>query len=152
MEYNWNIGQGTFADAPAIARFQVEMAEESEGTTLDYALVLRGVTEGLKDALKGTYFVARNEQGEAIASLLVTREWSDWRCAWYWWIQSVYVSQSYRRKGVYRAMYEAVKNAAKEAGAPCVRLYVDRTNTQGLATYQALGMTESHYLFYEEDL
>lgn len=152
MEYNWNIGQGTFADAPAIARFQVEMAEESEGTTLDYALVLRGVTEGLKDTLKGTYFVARNEQGEAIASLLVTREWSDWRCAWYWWIQSVYVSQSYRRKGVYRAMYEAVKNAAKEAGAPCVRLYVDRTNSQGLATYQALGMTESHYLFYEEDL
>lgn len=152
MEYNWNIGQGTLADAPAIARFQVEMAAESEGTELDYALVLRGVSEGLKDKEKGTYFVARNEQGEAIASLLVTREWSDWRCAWYWWIQSVYVRPEYRRKGVYKAMYETVKASAKEVGAPCVRLYVDRTNTQGLATYQALGMTESHYLFYEEDL
>lgn len=152
MEYNWNIGQGTLTDAPAIARFQVEMAAESEGTELDYALVLRGVSEGLQDKEKGTYFVARNEQGKAIASLLVTREWSDWRCAWYWWIQSVYVRPEYRRKGVYKAMYETVKASAKEAGSPCVRLYVDRTNTQGLATYQALGMTESHYLFYEEDL
>ncbi len=149
---NWKIGQGILSDAPAIAQFQVDMAAESEGTVLDYDLVLRGVTEGLKDENKGIYFVARNDAGEAIASLLVTKEWSDWRCAWYWWIQSVFVKAEYRRKGVYRAMYEHVKAEARKAGSPCVRLYVDRTNKQGLSTYQALGMTESHYLLYEEDI
>ncbi len=152
MSNNWKIQQANLQDASAIAKFQVQMADESEGTVLDYELVLRGVTEGLKDAAKGTYLVARNENDEAIASLLITKEWSDWRCGWYWWIQSVYVCPDYRRKGVYRAMYAKVKELAKADNSPCVRLYVDRTNERGLSTYQSLGMKESHYLFYEEDL
>mgnify|MGYP003308331664 CR=1 FL=1 len=148
---NWIVETANLSDAEAIAQFQVDMASESEGTLLDYELVLRGVREGLADANKGTYFVARNEAGQAIASLLVTREWSDWRCQWYWWIQSVFVKAEYRRQGVYRAMYETVRSQAIAAGSPCLRLYVDRTNTQGLSTYKALGMHESHYLFYEEE-
>lgn len=91
-------------------------------------------------------------EGNALGSLLITREWSDWHCTWYWWIQSVYVRPEYRRQGVYRALYSKVKELALEAGSSCVRLYVDRTNQRGLATYQALGMHESHYLLYEEDL
>lgn len=152
MSQNWIIEQAKLQDAASIARFQVQMADESEGLALDYDLVYRGVTEGLKDAAKGTYLVARNDQGEAFASLLITKEWSDWRCGWYWWIQSVYVSPEYRRQGVYRAMYAKVKELAKEDHSPTVRLYVDRTNQRGLSTYQSLGMKESHYLFYEEDL
>lgn len=149
---NWKIEKGELRDAAQIAKFQVAMADESEGTVLDYELVLRGVTEGLKDPAKGIYLVARNENDEAVASLLITKEWSDWRCGWYWWIQSVYVTPEYRRKGVYRAMYAKVKSFAKEDGSTCVRLYVDRTNQRGLSTYQALGMSESHYLFYEEEI
>lgn len=152
MNHNWIIERAVPADASAIAGFQVAMAAESEGTCLDGELVLRGVSEGLADDAKGTYYVARNEDGEAIGSLLITREWSDWRCAWYWWIQSVYVRPEYRRMGVYRSLYAKVKKDAEQAGTPCVRLYVDRTNKQGLATYQALGMTESHYLLYEEEI
>lgn len=149
---NWIITKAEPKDAEAIARFQVDMASESENTILDYDLVLRGVTEGMKDEAKGTYLVGRNEAGEAISSLLITREWSDWRCAWYWWIQSVYVRPEYRRQGVYRAMYAKVKQLAKADGSTCVRLYVDRTNQRGLSTYQSLGMSESHYLLYEEEI
>ena len=152
MEQQWIIRRATEADNQTIADFQVAMAAESEGLQLDAARVLRGVTEGLADEAKGTYFVAQNDRGEVVGSLLVTREWSDWRCAWYWWIQSVYVRPAYRRRGVYRALYAFVKAEAHQAGSPCVKLYVDRSNLQGLATYQALGMTESHYLLYEEDL
>lgn len=98
-----------------IARFQVEMATESEGTALNYELVLRGVTEGIKDESKGTYLVARkNDDNEIVGSLLITREWSDWRCTWYWLIQSVYVRPEYRRQGVYSEMYDNVKKLARE--------------------------------------
>lgn len=146
------IEQANISDASAIAQFQMDMAAESEGTTLNREVVLRGVTEGLKDEAKGIYLIARNEEGQPVASLLLTREWSDWNCAWYWWIQSVYVRPEYRRQGIYRSMYAKVKEMAKEANVSCVRLYVDKTNKLGLSTYQALGMQESHYLLYEETI
>lgn len=146
------IEQANISDASAIAQFQMDMAAESEGTTLNREVVLRGVTEGLKDEAKGIYLIARNEEGQPVASLLLTREWSDWNCAWYWWIQSVYVRPEYRRQGIYRSMYAKVKEMAKEANVSCVRLYVDKTNKLGLSTYQALGMQESHYLLYEENI
>lgn len=150
MNTNWTIDKATANDASAIAHFQVDMAAESEDALLNYETVFRGVSEGLKDQNKCLYLVAHNEDGLAIASLMLTREWSDWNCAWYWWIQSVYVSPDYRRKGVYRSMYNKVKDMAKKANVNCVRLYVDRTNTKGLSTYKSVGMAESHYLLYEE--
>lgn len=146
------IEQANIQDASAIAQFQVDMAAESEGTALDREVVLRGVTEGLKDEAKGIYLVARNDEGLPVASLMLTREWSDWNCAWYWWIQSVYVQPEYRQQGIYRSMYAKVKEMAKEANVSSVRLYVDKTNQRGLSTYQALGMQESHYLLYEETI
>ena len=78
------IEQANISDASAITQFQVDMAAESEGTTLNREGVLKGVTEGLKDKTKGIYLVARNDEGQPIASLMLTREWSDWNCAWYW--------------------------------------------------------------------
>jgi len=152
MCMKWIVEKAGLHDAESIAQFQVDMAAESEGTVLSKEIVLKGVTEGLKDEAKGTYIVARNQQGKAVASLLLTREWSDWNCAWYWWIQSVFVSPEYRRKGVYRSMYEKVKEMAKKVGVSCIRLYVDKTNKKGLATYNSLGMKESHYLLYEENI
>lgn len=146
------IEQASLEYTESITQFQVEMAAESEGTTLNKDVVHRGVTEGLKDDAKGIYIVARNNEGNAVASLMITREWSDWNCAWYWWIQSVYVRPDFRRQGIYRSMYAKVKEMAKEANVSCVRLYVDKTNQRGLSTYKALGMKESHYLLCEETI
>ena len=146
------IERANIQDAEAITQFQVDMAAESEGTALDREVGLRGVTEGLKDEAKGIYLVARNDEGKPVASLMLTCEWSDWNCAWYWWIQSVYVQPEYRRQGIYRSMYAKLKEMAKEANVSSVRLYVDKTNQRGLSTYQALGMQESHYLLYEETI
>lgn len=148
----WKVERANLEDANTIAQFQLDMAQESEGTILDKSLVVKGVSEGLKDENKGIYYVVKSEDETIIGSLFLTREWSDWRCAWYWWIQSVYVRPEFRRKGAYRSLYEQVKKEAISSNVSCVRLYVDRTNQQGLATYNALGMKESHYLLYEEDL
>ena len=134
--------------AEDIARFQVEMAMESEGLALDYECVRRGVEAVFADEAKGRYVVAQRD-GRVVGCLMITREWSDWRSSWYWWIQSVYVSPSYRGRGVYRAMYHYVLSQAKSEGVSQVRLYVDRENTAAQAVYQKLGMAECHYLLYE---
>ena len=146
-----NISVGTAADIELIAQFQVDMALESEGTTLDHERVLKGVTAAMEDQYKGTYIVAKTAD-KAVGSLMLTREWSDWTNRWYWWIQSVYVTPDYRGKGIYKAMYAKVKELAKEAGITQIRLYVDKTNYRAQQVYQKLGMSETHYLMYEEEI
>lgn len=139
-------------DVSQIALFQVDMAKESEDLDLDYNTVWSGVLAVFEDVEKGSYLVARSNDGELIASLLLTREWSDWRAKYYWWIQSVYVVPEWRRKGVYRAMYQTVKFLAADADVNTVRLYCDSENIAGQSTYTALGMQKSHYQFFEDEI
>lgn len=142
------ISIGTYNDIEAITGFQTAMALESEGAALDSERVHNGVTAVMEDGSKGIYLVARTE-GSPVASLMITREWSDWNNDWYWWIQSVYVMPEYRGKGIFRAMYTKVIEMAKEQNITQVRLYVDRHNTNAQKVYQKLGMEECHYLMYE---
>jgi ribosomal protein S18 acetylase RimI-like enzyme len=124
---------------------------ESEGCMLDKVKVTQGVTAAMLDESKGIYWVAKFEE-QTIGSLMLTREWSDWNNEWYWWIQSVYVIPEFRRQGVYKALYQRVKEAAKENNVSQIRLYVDKTNHSAQKAYQNLGMHASHYLMYEEIL
>jgi GNAT superfamily N-acetyltransferase len=137
--------------APAIARFQVDMAMESEGYALDYGRTLKGVESVLQDDNKGRYVLAFIDS-KPVASLMITREWSDWNCCWYLWIQSVYVSPDYRKKGIFMAMYEEVLKLAKSEGVSQVRLYVDKDNKKAQTVYQKAGMSECHYLMYEVEV
>ncbi len=148
---NYDITTGKTEDIQDIAQFQVDMAQESEGTTLNIQTVIPGVTAAVNDPQKGTYIIARAD-GKPIGSLMLTREWSDWTNRWYWWIQSVYVRPEYRGKGAYRAMYAKIKEMAGEAGVTQIRLYVDKTNYRAQEVYKKLGMDECHYLMYEEVL
>ena len=145
------ITRGAVCDIESIVQFQADMAMESEGCILDKEKVTNGVTAAMLDDSKGIYWVAKFE-GKAIGSLMLTREWSDWNNGWYWWIQSVYVIPEFRRKGVYKAMYQNVKDAAKANNVSQIRLYVDKTNVSAQKVYQNLGMQESHYLMFEENL
>ena len=148
----WTVTEATEEDAATIADFQLMMAKESEGTELEKETVLKGVKAVLEDSSKGFYLVARDSEGQAIGSMLSTKEWSDWRATWYWWIQSVFVDPAYRRQGVYSAIYATIKEMAQREGVATLRLYVDRDNETAKRTYQKNGMEESHYLLYEEDL
>ena len=150
-ELHIEIGPHDLSYASSIARFQVDMAMESEGYALDYKRTLKGVEAVLQDEDKGRYVLAVIE-GKPIASLMLTREWSDWNCCWYLWIQSVYVSPDYRKNGIYKAMYEEVMRLAKSEGISQVRLYVDKDNKKAQTVYQKVGMSECHYLMYEVEL
>lgn len=145
------ITKGQTEDIEVIAQFQVDMAMESEGTLLDIETVTKGVTAAINDGNKGCYYIARVD-GEAVGSLMLTREWSDWNNGWYWWIQSVYVAPEYRRQGIYKSMYQTVCEDAMQQNVAQIRLYVDKTNIRGQKVYASLGMQESHYLIYEKTL
>ncbi|KAL3157679.1 hypothetical protein ABBQ32_012116 [Trebouxia sp. C0010 RCD-2024] len=73
-------------------------------------------------------------QGEVVAALMITYEWSDWRNCQLWWIQSVYVHPDHRRKGFFRQLYKYVRQAAEQAQAGGLRLYADTTNEKAHAT------------------
>ena len=147
---NITVRRAALEDAPTIVRFQMSMALETEGKTLDESTLAVGVRAVFKAPDNGFYLVA--EIGETVVgSLLITYEWSDWRNAPFWWIQSVFVDAEYRRRGVYTAMHNRAVRMATESGACGVRLYVERTNLTAQKTYAGLGMSQSHYDLYEID-
>lgn len=144
------IGYAKAEDARIICDFNVAMALETEGKALDRDVVFSGVQRLIANPSYGFYVVARDGD-QVAASLMVTTEWSDWRDGIFWWIQSVYVSPDYRRRGIYRKMYDFVRGAASKNPDICgFRLYVDGDNKGAQKTYADLGMSETDYRLYEE--
>ena len=137
--------------APALARFNHAMALETEDLELDFERLEQGVRAVLEDPAKGFYTVAERD-GQVIGQLLITYEWSDWRNGVFWWVQSVYVAPDHRGQGVYRQIYEAILNQAKQRDDVCgVRLYVEHNNEKAKLTYSRLGMGATEYEMWEDD-
>lgn len=139
------------ADLAALVAWNAAMAWETEQKKLDPDVLARGVRGVFDQSQRGFYLLAERD-GEAVGSLLVTREWSDWRSGDFWWVQSVYVVPAARRGGVFRALYADVEQRARVAGAVGLRLYVETGNQQAQATYEGLGMQRCHYFMYEMPL
>lgn len=139
-------------DLEALVHGNAEMARESEGKKLDVATLRAGVAALLADAGKGRYFVAEAD-GQFAGQLMITYEWSDWRCGWFWWIQSVYVAHAARGQGVYRRLHEHVAALARQAGDVVgLRLYVEENNHRAQRVYQRCGMAPAHYHVMEQPL
>ncbi len=139
-------------DTDALIEFNHAMAFETEGKMLDRDVLRPGVEAVFSDHTKGFYVVATAED-TIVGGLMVTYEWSDWRNAWFWWIQSVFIKPEARGQHLYSRMYEFVKERASAAGNVCgFRLYVESDNDHARKVYDAVGMHESHYLMYEEDV
>ena len=137
-------------DAAALVEFNQAMALETEGKTLDSQTLQSGVKSVFEDEKKGFYVVAE-ENEKIVGGLMVTFEWSDWRNGWFWWIQSVYILPDARGRGIYRLLYDFVREAARAKENVCgFRLYVEKENTRAQKVYEKLGMEETYYLMYEE--
>jgi ribosomal protein S18 acetylase RimI-like enzyme len=143
------VAKATIHDAPQITRFQLAMALETENIKLDPEITSEGVLAVFRDPSKGTYYKAL--AGDLLAaSMLTTPEWSDWRNRTILWIQSVYVMPEFRCKGLFKALYENLKQEISiddEIGG--IRLYVDRTNHRAQEVYNRMGMNGEHYKVFE---
>jgi ribosomal protein S18 acetylase RimI-like enzyme len=146
-----NVRRAEPSDVLVIVEFNQMMAEETEGKRLSPEILTNGVSAVFADTNRGFYLVAENRMKEVVGCLMITFEWSDWRNNWFWWIQSVYVRADFRGKGVYRQLYDRVKTEAGSHKNVCgFRLYVEKENSVAQRVYENRGMTETHYLMYEE--
>ena len=144
-----NIRPANIKDLDLFVQWAQAMAAETEGKHLAEHTVRKGMQAGLIDQHTCRYFVAEYDN-QAAGTLMYTREWSDWRNAWWWWIQSVYVCPVHRRKGVYQALHQHVENLARAESNVCgLRLYVEHQNIIAQRTYASLGLIDSGYKMLE---
>ncbi len=139
------IREATQADLPFIVAANAALASETEGQTLDGALLGPGVQAVLDDPHLGRYYIA-DVDGRAVGQLMTTYEWSDWRNGLFLWIQSVYVQPAHRSAGVFRALFGHLETLARQDSRICgIRLYVDWRNEPAQGVYARLGMHRSNY-------
>ena len=141
-------------DVSSIVLFSAAMALETEGRELDQERLRKGTVALLTSAVHGFFMVAEIVQPEPslIGQLMVTYEWSDWRNAVFWWIQSVYVDPQWRRQGVYRRMHDTVVALGRADPKVCgIRLYVAQNNQTAQMVYRRVGLSRSLYDVYEDD-
>ena len=145
------VRRATLVDAPVIGQYNAAMALETEHKHLDPDLLLAGVKGLFADEARGFYLVAEHD-GNVVGQLMITFEWSDWRNGVFWWIQSVYVREEFRGKGVFRLLYEHASMRAREAGNVCgLRLYVEKENGRAKEVYRKLGMHATEYELWETE-
>jgi len=137
-------------DILIIHSFNQKMALETENLRLSDDVSLSGVKR-LFDFSNFGFYVVAELQGEVVACLLISYEWSDWRDGLVWWIASVYVVPDHRRKGIYKKMYNYVRESAeKRDDVRGIRLYVHDENISAQKTYEKLGMEKTEYRVFEE--
>jgi GNAT superfamily N-acetyltransferase len=145
------------SDLNTIVSFNMALARETENRALDVHVLESGVEALLKDAGKGWYAVAEKSldgaQFMVVGQILVTFEWSDWRNANFWWLQSVYVHQDHRQQRIFRQLYEYVQGQAdlNQEAISGFRLYVEEKNHQAHQAYANLGFQETAYRMYEKE-
>jgi GNAT superfamily N-acetyltransferase len=150
MEPAISLRDASRADLESLVEFNAAMAWETEQKRLDLAILRPGVAAVFDAPQRGFYRVAERA-GAVVGGLLVTFEWSDWRCGDWWWIQSVYVRPEARGHGVFGALYRDIAERARAARAVGLRLYVERDNQRAQRTYAALGMDETAYRLFERE-
>jgi GNAT superfamily N-acetyltransferase len=140
-------------DVDTLTRFSAAMALETEGRALDPLRLKQGTLTVLEEPHHGSFYVAELRHDQlVVGQLLITYEWSDWRNAQFWWIQSVYVDPAWRRRGIYRAMHQAILSTARARTDVCgIRLYVEQENAVAQSVYQAMKLQPTKYAMWEVD-
>jgi len=140
---------GQDKDVATLAEFNVALAWETERKQLSLPVVTKGVETLLKNPQYGFYVVAERAN-QVIGSLMITYEFSDWRFGLFWWIQSLYVKPAFRRQGVFKKLYEFIKEKALHDSNVCgFRVYVKTSNHSAQSAYIKVGMKETYYQVYE---
>ncbi len=128
-----------------LVEFVVAEANEAEGIVKSPDIVLNGIKFGLESPDIARYWIIENENENPVGSVSVVKEWSDWNCAFYWWIQSMFILSAYRGMGLMETILKEVQSAAKNESAIELRLYVHKENTRAIRAYQKAGFRNADY-------
>ena len=153
---NLSIREATWSDLDLLVDYNTAMALETENRQLDRERLWAGTKSVLESNSQGVYLVGEVhpgiQSGQVVGQLLITYEWSDWRNANFWWIQSAYVHPDWRSQGVFRSLYQYVLQQARSRSDVCgVRLYVEQGNATAQAVYDKLGLKSTSYRILEVD-
>jgi GNAT superfamily N-acetyltransferase len=92
------------------------------------------------------YWVLEDDSGQAVGSISVVTEWSNWRAGYYWWIQSLYIRPEDRGQNLMTYLLAAVAEEARQEGALELRLIVHRDNSRAIRAYAREGFEEAAYV------
>lgn len=170
MEPYYCVRKATLDDVETMVQMQLAMAHETEKITLDRNTVERGIRYPLEHPNVADYYIAecddkshvegevqgqvesgkeeeaKQRKKKVVAMLMTTFEWSEWRAGSILWIQSVFVVPEHRRRGIFNIMYSYLKSVVEASDLfRGIRLYVEETNDQAIATYEKVGMKQEHY-------
>jgi len=144
-----SIRKANLNDIETITKFNYNLAYETENKRLDMDILRKGVEALIKDNLKGQYYVYTIDE-KIVGQIMYTYEWSDWRNKTFLWIQSVYIDKEYRGKGIFKSLYNYVKEFCdRDDSMAGIRLYVEKQNINIQNTYKHLGMIKCEYDMYE---
>ena len=139
------IRQAVSADVETLVDFNIALCRETEDRDLDRVTVSEGVRRFVSEPARGRYFVALIAC-EVVGQTAHTFEWSDWRNGQIWWIQSVYVHPRHRGRGVFRALFQHIRDQGEKDAECCgIRLYMERENDNARKSYQRLGFSGTGY-------
>jgi ribosomal protein S18 acetylase RimI-like enzyme len=126
------------------------MMEETEGLHLDRQTAISGAKAVLANKSHGFYVVA-TANNQFAGSLFVNSFWLDLVNGYVWWINCVHVREEFRRQGIYEQMYNFVKEqVTKREDVVALRLIVNPANAKAKDAYEKAGMSQLHYLLYQE--
>ena len=141
----FNVRNANLDDLETLVEFVVAEANEAEGIVKSPEIVLNGIKVGLENPDIARYWIIENENENPVGSVSVVKEWSDWNCAFYWWIQSMYILPAYRGMRLMETLLKEVQSAAKNENAIELRLYVHKENTRAIRAYQKAGFRNADY-------
>lgn len=136
-------------DLDILVDFNNRIALESEGHSLDLAVLRNSMKHILEDERKGIYWLACDGE-KVIGQMMYVFEWSTWQDKNYMWLTDLYVLPEYRKQGVFKLLNQHLLDFyQKSPDIIGVRFYVAKTNTAVVPLYRRIGWKESKYNLWE---
>jgi GNAT superfamily N-acetyltransferase len=139
------IREAARADVDHLIAFTMQEAREAEHIELHEPDVRRGVEAAFADPPLARYWIAEYE-GRPIANISVVKEWSNFHGGHYWWVQSLFIVEDHRGRGLLEQLFAYIGQVGKAEGARDLRLYAHRLNERALTAYRRCGFTGAPYV------
>ena len=130
------------------------MAHETEGKSLDKSRVTESIQRLINLPTYGHYlFIIDNFKKLFCGMNMVTYEYDFNNDKTVMWLQSVFISENYRMKGLFRKLLAANENFVKGKAnfKQSIKLYMEKNNYKAEQVYFKLGFKTTNEVLYELD-